>query len=131
MSVYAILELKDLGFQDLPAEMDPNREGLGYGQNIPQMYQRLDALAEAAGVPKITSFFYDAELLSADLREEFGMPPVDPRWMPVEQGVLTVRALIAALKAERASDGELWDLQACERILQAAPSGTMFRFWVG
>lgn len=131
MSVYAIVELKGLGFQDLPGEMDPNREGFGYGQNIPRMYDRLDALAHAAGVPKITSFFYDAELLSAEMRAEFDMPPVDPRWAPVEQGLQTVRALIVALTAERASDGELWDLEACERILRSAPSGAMFRYWVG
>jgi hypothetical protein len=132
MSVYSLIQLKRSGIQDLPAEMDPNHEGLGYGQNIPMMYKRLDALAAKAGVRPITSYFYDSELLSEEDRAEFGMPPVDQKWAPVTEGLRTVSALVSGLTAEGATAGELWDLEACEMILHSAlESGEAFRFYVG
>ena len=131
MSMYATIELSQSGHQDLPAEFDPKKSGLVYGQNLPKMMGELDALAAEAGVTPISSFFDDSEMMDDEERAEVGLPPATPKWAPVEEGLRTVRALIAALSDAGASEGKLWDLQVSEHILsRAANSGEKFRYTV-
>jgi len=132
VSIYATIELSESGHQKLPKHFDPKGEGLVYGQNLPKVANELDALAERAGVAPITSFFDDSEMLTAEEREEMGLPPAEPKWAPVEDGLRTVRALLTALREQGAEEVKLWDLEVSEAILsQAAGEGEKFRYYVG
>lgn len=128
MSIYATIELSESGHQGLPAHFDPKNEGLNYGLALPRMSDELDALAERLGVRPISAFLDDSDMLDDDEREEFGLPPAKPKWEPVEDGLRTIRALIAALEADGRPDDELWDLRVSERILSSAKSGERFRY---
>ena len=128
MSIYATIELSDSGHQRLPRDLDPKNEGLVYGQNLPRMAHELDALAEELGVRPISAFLDDADMIDDDEREELGLPPAEPKWESVEDGLRTIRALIASLTADRRGDEELWDLRVSERILSTAKSGEKFRY---
>jgi hypothetical protein len=96
------------------------KEGLMYGHDLAKDPEHFNALAEKAGVKPISAFFDDSAMLDDDEREELGLPPAKPKWAPIEEGLRTVRALIAALEAKGASDDELWDLRVSECILSAA-----------
>jgi len=131
VSVFATIELSESGHQKLPKRFDPKGEGLDYGQDLPRMTDELDALAGRAGVAPITSFFDDSEMLSAEEREEVGLPPAEPKWSAVEDGLRTVRALLAALRGQGAGEGKLWDLEVSEGILSdALGKGEKFRYYL-
>ncbi len=130
MSMYATIELDRSGTPELPSQFDPDGKGLVYGQNLPKMTDELDAIAEEAGVTPITAFFDDSEMMDDDEREEMGLPPAEPKWAPVDQGLKTVRALLAALSNAGADEGKLWDLRVSEAILAAADPTEKFRFSV-
>lgn len=130
MSMYATIELSESGHQSLPTEFDPKSDGLVYGQDLPRMYHELDSLAEKLGVRSISAFFDDSEMLDEDEREECGLPPAEPKWASVEEGLRTITALIAALTTAGHCDEELWDLRVSERILKSAKPGEKFRYCV-
>ena len=130
MSIYATIELEHSGNQELPAKFDPNGLGLVYGQNLPEMIDELDALAAQAGVTPITAFFDDSQMMSDDEREEMGLPPAEPKWAAVDEGIKTIRALLSALSKSGASEDKLWDLRVSEAILTAADRSEKFRFSV-
>jgi hypothetical protein len=125
--MYAMIELSRSGVQHVPAEMYPKKkrkkEGLMYGHYLAKAPDELETLAKKAGVKPISAFFDDSAMLDDDEREELGLPPVEPKWAPIEEGLRTVRALIAALEARGASEDELWDLRVSERILSSAEGG--------
>lgn len=129
--MYATIELSKSGHQDLPKEFDPNKEGFVYGHNLLALAPEFDALAEQLGVRPISAFFDDSGMLDDDEREELGMPPAEPKWAAVEDGLRTVKALIAALEADGRGDDDLWDLRVSERILSKAKKGETFRYDVG
>lgn len=142
MSMYATIELDESGHQDLPAEMDPEGQGLVYGQNLGQCdgLEELDAIAAAAGVQPISSFLDDSEMLDEEEREELGLDPAEENWSPIEDGVATLERLIAELEQRPAestigrypAEAILWDLRASLAILkQATPPDELFRFVVG
>jgi hypothetical protein len=107
------------------------KEGLMYGHALANHPDHFDALAEKAGVKPISAFFDDSAMLDDDEREELGLPPAESKWAPIEEGLRTVRALIAALEAKGASEEELWDLRVSERILSSAEgSGEKFHYQV-
>lgn len=128
MSIYATIELSESGHQGLPREFDPKNEGFVYGQDLPKMSDELDALAEELGVRPISAFLDDSEMIDDEEREEVGLPPAKPKWESVEDGLRTIRALLAALKADGRGDDELWDLRVSEQILSTAESGEKFRY---
>ncbi len=128
MSIYATIELDRSGSQELPPEFDPKHEGLVYGQNLPNMADELDAIATRAGVTPISAYFDDSEMMDDDEREEVGLAPSQPKWAPVEQGLGTVRALLAELRKNGADEDQLWDLRVSEAILSAADPGEKFRY---
>ena len=130
MSMYATIELDRSGDQQLPAHFDPKGEGLVYGQGLPKMAEELDALATQAGVTPISAFFDDSEMMDDDEREEVGLPPSEPKWAPVDQGLKTIRALLSALQKSGASEDRLWDLKVSEAILAAADPSEKFRYSV-
>jgi hypothetical protein len=141
MSIYATIELNISGHQNLPPEMDPNAEGLVYGQNLGQCdgLDELDLIAVAAGAKPISSFMDDSEMLDDKEREEFGLPPAEEKWSPIDDGIKTIEILIAELErgAGHSPIGKypiyaiLWDLRAVLTILKSAsPPDELFRFVV-
>jgi hypothetical protein len=130
MSTYAMIELSRSGVQHLPRDFDPKNEGFVYGLDLPKMSDELDALAEQAGVRPISAFFDDSEMITDEEREEMGLPPSEPKWLPVEEGLRTIRALITAMTASGHSQDELWDLRVSERILSTADRDEKFRYSV-
>lgn len=98
MSIYATIELSESGHHGLPREFDPKNEGLVYGQDLPRMSEELDALAGDLGVRPISAFFDDSDMIDDEEREELGLPPSKPKWESVEDGLRTIRALLAALR---------------------------------
>jgi hypothetical protein len=136
MSMYAMIELSRSGVQQVPAEMYPKKErekeDLMYGHDLAKAPDNgLDALCTKAGVKPISAFFDDTAMLDDEEREELGLPPAKPKWAPIEEGLRTVRALIAALTAKGASEDELWDLRVSEQILSSAEgSGEKFHLQV-
>jgi hypothetical protein len=128
MSMYATIELSESGHQGLPHEFDPNNDGAVYGQDLPKMSAELDALAEQLGVRPISAFLDDSDMLDEEEREEVGLPPAEPKWAPVEDGLRTIRALITALTNAGRNEDELWDLRVSERILSSAKTGEKFRY---
>lgn len=128
MSMYATIELSKSGHQKLPPDLDPENQGLMYGKGLIAMSDELDALAAELGVRPISTFLDDSDMLDEEEREELGLPPAEAKWAPVEDGLNTVRVLLAALTAAGRSDEELWDLRVSERILSAAKSGEKFRY---
>lgn len=142
MSTYAMIELNESGHQALPREFDPDNQGLVYGQNLGQCngIDELNAIAEAAGVEPIENYFDDD--LDEDELEEFGLDPEeqDESWAPIEDGIATLKALIAALEKRPAdstigrypADAILWDLRVGLSILEnASPPDELFRYVVG
>jgi hypothetical protein len=141
MSVYATIELDRSGPQDIPAQMDPNNEGLVYGQNLGQCggWDELDEIAVAENVRPLTSFIDDSEMLDDDAREEMGLPPAEENWSAIAEGIETIGALIAALEKRPATatigqypaEAIIWDLSAAITILNSAsPPDERFRFVV-
>ena len=58
-----------------------------YGQNLPRVYERLDALTREVGVLPLSTFFDDSLMLSDDEREDAGLPPAEPKWCAAEAGL--------------------------------------------
>jgi hypothetical protein len=139
MSIYATIELKRAGHQDLPAEMNPRGEGLVYGRALPRAAGKLDALARELGVLPITTFFDDSGMLSDDERAMVGLPPAEEKWCDAHAGLRTVEALLSALAKDDPAymagllntTPVVWDLQAAQIILKrAVEDGQTFRFHV-
>lgn len=141
MSMYAMIELDESGHQPLPPEFDPDNQGFVYGQNLGQCrgIDELNAICEAAGVEPIENFLADD--LDEEEMEEFGLDPdeIDEKWSPLEDGVATLKALIAELEkrpadsliGEHPAEAILWDLRVSLSILENAPPDQLFRYVVG
>ncbi len=87
MSMYAMIELSRSGHQDVPREFDPKDEGSVYGKYLLASQEKLDELALKAGVQPISSFMDDSQMLDEDEREELDLPPAEPKWGAVEEGL--------------------------------------------
>ena len=131
MSMYATVELSDSGHQDIPSALDPDGEGLNYGQNVGQCgaWDELDKIAVDAGARPLTSYFYSEEMESDD-----------ENWSPVADGLKTFNAILQSLEP-RSKDEPFgrytvewisWDVQAYSSILKNSSSpDESFRLTVG
>jgi len=91
MSIYAMIEMSRSEHQKLPREFDPKNQGGVYGKYLLARQEELDELALKAGVQPISSFMDDSEMLDEDARKELDLPPAEPRWGSVKEGLRTVR----------------------------------------
>ena len=128
MSMYATIELDKSGFQDLPKELDPQDEGLVYGQNLGQCdgWDELDAICTSSGAKAISSYIYSSEIEEEYFEEE--MPEELANWSSISDGIKTCEKLVSALESRSSTSGlgrytaedVLWDLRACLSILTKA-----------
>ena len=131
MSMYATVELSDSGHQDIPSDLDPDGEGLSYGQNVGQCgaWDELDKIAVNAGARALTSYFFSEEMESDD-----------ENWSPVVDGVRTFDVILQSLEP-RSKDEPFgrytvewiaWDVRAYLSILKKSLSpDERFRLSVG
>jgi len=141
MSMYATIELDESGHQEPPSELEPEN-GSVYGQNLGQCdgYDELDAITAAAGVHDISSYFDDSDMLSEEEREEYGLPPAEENWSPIEDGINSLEVLVKELENRSPEtvigkypvEAVLYDLRISLAILKnASPPDELFRIDVG
>ena len=144
MSMAATITLSQSGHQALPAELDPNGEGLEYGFTLPYAADGLDEIAHGLGVRPLSDFFDDSEMLSEEEYEEAGIAPKQVAWFSSDEGLRTLDALSAEVEKRGPSStvgsggrpdpvaDVLWDLNASRLILQRArASGERFKYTIG
>lgn len=150
------IRIELLGLAPLPADLDPDEEGLTYGSALTACRACLTAAAQRLGVKPLHRFEDDEDRLWDELEEEVMHQAEDEReahqeilglldergaWHDAEDGLETVRALVRDLE-ERDRGPELangcrtrdvlWDLRAAEAILQNAHERSRrFRLSVG
>lgn len=156
MSAPTRIRLELLGLAPLPADLDPDEEGLAYGTALTDCRACLTSAAQRLGVRPLHRFEDDENRLWDELEEEVMRHAEDEReaeqeilslldergaWHDAEDGLETVRALIRHLEQEGEGtppangcrpSAALWDLRAVEAILEDAHErGRRFRVSVG
>jgi hypothetical protein len=129
------------GGGDLPSELDPNDEGLVYGQKLPYVWGELERIAQQLGLTPLGAFAYRDPELFEEMGEE---PPEQEEWHEPAEAHKTVTGLLRFFQeADAGRLGEfglsaddhediVWDLSAYEAILRSASKdGDRLRIEVG